>query len=103
MNRRESLENIIKDIDPKLKVTISNLIDEIIFMEERMKELKKLPFIQIHPKDSSRQKLTSASKQYKDLSQSYMNSIRILISIVSKNDGSTEDDPVSNWMKENGL
>ena len=47
MTRREELDNIFKDIDENKKSLINPLLDNIAFLEERMEELKKLPFIQI--------------------------------------------------------
>lgn len=92
MNRLEELNNVFKDIDDEIKITISPLISEVVFLEEQMKELKKLPFIRINPKDSSQQKTTPASKLYKECSQSYMNAIRILCSILHKVDNSAENE-----------
>lgn len=92
MSRREELDNIFKDIDPNEKALVSKLLDDVVFLEEQMKYLKTLPFIRVHPKDSSRQETTKAAKQYKEFSQSYMNAIRILCSLLHKIDSSAEDD-----------
>mgnify|MGYP003291041995 CR=1 FL=1 len=48
MERRKELNEIFKDIDPSEKKLIDPLISEVIFLEEQMNELKKLPFISIH-------------------------------------------------------
>lgn len=92
MSRREELDNIFKDIDPNEKALVSKLLDDVVFLEEQMKYLKTLPFIRVHPKDPSRQETTKAAKQYKEFSQSYMNAIRILCSLLHKIDSSAEDD-----------
>ena len=83
LERRQILEEIFKDIEPKQK---------------KMRELKKLPFIRINPKDSSKQESTKAAKQYKDISQSYMNAIRILASLLHKDEGE-EEDPVQKFLE----
>lgn len=98
MERRKILEDIFKDIDQNLKKLVEPLIDEVIFLEKQMSELKKLPFIRVHPKDPSKQETTKAAKQYKDLSQSYMNAIRILTSVLCKEETS-EEDPVKKWLE----
>lgn len=47
-----------------------------------MTYLKGLPQIIINPKNEAMQKATEASKQYKVLSQSYMNAVRILLGVL---------------------
>lgn len=92
MNRREELDKIFKDVKDDEKQLIDKLLDEVVFLEERMTYLKSLPFININPKNSMRQKITPAAKLYKECSQSYMNAIRILVGIVHKVDSSAQDD-----------
>lgn len=92
------MDDIFKDIDSNQKTLVDNLIDDVIFLEEQMTYLKTLPFIRIHPKDNTKQEVTPASKQYKDLSQGYMNAIRILCALLHKDEG-TEEDPVVKFME----
>lgn len=98
MTRREELDEIFKDTDENKKKLIKPLLDNIVFLEERMSELKKHPFIQVHPKDPSRQRSTPASKLYKECSQSYMNAVRILYSMLNGHEG--EEDAVTKWLEE---
>lgn len=92
MTRKETLEDIFKDIEPNEKKLIDPLIDEVIFLEEQMISLKKLPFISIHPKNNALQKKTEAAKLYKECTQSYMNAIRILCSILHKVESTAQDE-----------
>lgn len=92
MTRRQQLDNIFKNVDEEQKSLVSRLIDEVIFLEERMSELKELPFIRVHPDDSTLQKPTAAAKLYKECTQSYMNAIRILCSLLNKSESTTVDD-----------
>mgnify|MGYP003378733033 CR=1 FL=1 len=92
MNRFEELNKIFELLDVDIKKTINPLIAEVVFLENQMKELRKLPFIRINPKDSSQQKTTPAAKLYKECSQSYMNAIRILCSLLHKVDNSAENE-----------
>lgn len=85
-NRRENLMEVIEDVDDNKKELLGPLIDEIVYLEEQMEYLKSLPQIKLHPKDPSIQKLTEASKQYKILSQSYMNAIRIILSTLKNHE-----------------
>lgn len=92
MTRREELDDIFKEVDPNEKKLVNRLIDEVVFLETQMISLKKLPFISINPKNSAQQKITPAAKLYKEHSQSYMNAIRILCSILHKIDSSAENE-----------
>lgn len=91
-NRREELNQIFKDIDKTEKQLIDKLLDEIVFLEEQMINLKKVPFIKINPKNQSQQKITPAAKLYKECSQSYMNAIRILLNSLRKVESSAADE-----------
>lgn len=99
MNRREELDKIFKDIDKNEKDLMNPLIDELVFLEEQMKYLKTLPFIRVHPQNKSKQETTPAAKQYKECSQSYMNAIRILCSLIHKVEGD-EESPLRQYLKE---
>lgn len=92
MSRLEELKNIFNNVDGNIKTVVEPLIEDVIFLEERMKELKKLPFIRINPNDPTQQKTTPAAKQYKEFSQSYMNAIRILCSLLHKQDNGAENE-----------
>lgn len=92
MERKEELELIFKDIDQNEKKLVNQLIAEVIFLEEQMQYLKTLPFIRVHEKDPTKQKTTPAAKQYKEFSQGYMNAIRILCSLLHKQDTSAENE-----------
>lgn len=97
-NRKQELLKIFDNIDGGQKIVISNLIDDVVFMENQMSELRKLPFIRVHPSDPTRQESTKAAKQYKDLSQAYMNAIKILCSLLSKETGEDET-PLRKYFK----
>ena len=90
--RRKQLEAIFADVDPGEKQLITNLLDEVAYLECRMAELKKMPFIHAHPQNSALQKSTPAAKQYKECMQSYMNALRILVNILRKVETSAQDE-----------
>lgn len=98
MTRREKLDEIFKDVETNKKELINPLLDDIAFLEERMEELKKMPFIRIHPKDPTKQKVTKAAKQYKEHSQSYMNAIRMVYSMINGHE--IEEDPVQKFLEQ---
>ena len=79
------------------KEILNQIIEEVVFLEYRLEELKKLPFIQVHPKDPAKQKTTPAAKQYKELLQQYSNLIKILSKSAGK-DSDSEESPLRKWM-----
>jgi hypothetical protein len=99
MDRREELENLISKENSGNDVKASRLIDEIVFLEDQMAELKKLPFIKVNPNNPALQKATPASKQYKEMLQQYNNSMRLLLSIAGDLGDSEEISPLRKWVK----
>lgn len=82
-NRKEALTKLCAELDNAAKTTIEPLIDDIVFIESQLQELKKYPFIKVNPKDPTQQKPTSAAKQYKELLQQYNNCIKIFLGVLS--------------------
>lgn len=73
----------------------NNLLEEKVFLENRLEELRKLPFIKVNPKNLSQQKTTPAGKQYKELLQQYINLIKALEKL-SENEN--EISPLREWL-----
>lgn len=92
MSRKEELLKIVDQIEDTKEI-IMPMIDDMIFLEEQLKELRKLPFIKVHPEYPDIQKPTAAAKQYKELLQQYNNCVKILASIIRK-DTPEEDSPL---------
>ena len=78
MSRTDELKNIFKDCDEAKRVVVDRLIDEAVFLEEQMTELKKYKFIKVHPQNPNLQKVTAAGKQYREFLQTYTNIVRAL-------------------------
>ena len=93
MDRREELLKVIDN-----DVTLTPLIDEVLFLEQQLVELRKLPFIKVNPKNPAQQKATPAQKQYKELLQQYANIIKLLAK-ASGTDESDEESPLRKWVK----
>ena len=70
MSRKEELINIFKGIEG-INEIVTPLIDDVVFLEERLEELRRLPFIRVNPKNDADQKATPAAKQYKEFLQQY--------------------------------
>lgn len=102
MTRREELIAIIPDDSIDL---VTDVIDEIIFLEEKLVELKKLPFIQVNPKNNMQQRSTPAAKQYKEFLQQYINCVKVVEGVIYRDkrldSGDEEDSPLRKWFKDN--
>ena len=96
MSRKEELLKVFENVEDT-KGIILPLIDDVVFLEDKLDELRKLPFLRVNPKDPSIQKATPASKQYKELLQQYNNCIKILTGIVRK-DGGEEESPLRAYL-----
>lgn len=92
VNRKNEIYSIFERIDDHEKELIGPLIEQVLFLEQRMFELQKLPFIKINPKNPMMQKVTPAAKLYKECMQSYMNAIRILLNTLRKVESSAADE-----------
>lgn len=92
-NRKTELLEAIKH-DP----TLAPLVDDAVYLEQQLEELRKLPKIKIHPADPSKQKATPAAKLYKEMLQQYTNIIKVLTR-QSDLDETEEESPLRKWLK----
>lgn len=99
MSRREELLEIVTKNGAAEEIKARQLVEEIIFVEEQLIKLKKLPFIKINPKDPTMQKATPAAKQYKELLQQYNNSLKLLLKIGGDFGETEEESPLRKWVK----
>lgn len=99
MDRKTELMSLLKD-GSQDELKARQLIDEIVFLEQRMAELKQYPFIAVNPKNPAQQKPTAASRQYKEFLQQYNNSLRLLLRITGDIGGESEEEsPLRAWLK----
>lgn len=92
MSRKDELLKIFNEIEDT-KDIIMPMIDDVVFLEEQLQDLRKLPFIKVHPEYPELQKPTPAAKMYKELLQQYNNCIKILTGILRK-DAPEEESPL---------
>lgn len=91
-NRKNQMYSLFDHIDENERELINPLLDRVLFLEQRMKELEELPFLRISPKNPLLQKVTPAAKLYKECMQSYMNAVRILLNTLRKVESSAADE-----------
>ena len=94
MSRKDELLDAI-DHDP----TLEPLIDDMIYLEEQLDDLRKLPKLKVHPKDKTKQKPTPAARLYREALANYTNIIRLLLRAtgIDEND---ETSPLREWAKK---
>ena len=100
MDRKAELLSIISKSGSDNDIKAAQLVDEIVFIENQLVELKKLPFINVNPKNPMQQKSTPAAKQYKELLQQYNNSLRLMFRLSGDLGGDSEEEsPLRKWAK----
>lgn len=102
MNRRDELLEIVPDESKEL---VDKVLDDVVFLEKQLDELKKLPFIEVHPKNPMKQRNTPAAKMYKEFLQQYINCIKMIEYVIYKEkrlDGEeAELSPLRKWFEAN--
>lgn len=54
------------------------MVDRLLFLEQKLEELEKLPLLRINPNNPLQQKATPAAKLYKEYLQQYVNVFKAL-------------------------
>ena len=98
--RRQELLAVFKGSDEQKRI-VEPMIDDIVFLEARLEELRRLPQIIVSKKNPAQQRQTEAAKQYIKLFQQYNQAIKTLTGILRK-DGSEEESPLRAYLKARG-
>lgn len=96
MDRREELLKLVKPDDVAL---VSVIVDNIVDLENRIIEIKKLPFVQYDKKNPYKQRQLPASKVYTSLLQQYNLAIKTLHSLIGGETGE-DDSPLRAYLKK---
>lgn len=101
MSRRDELLTIVPEDSLEL---VKSVIDDVIFLEERLTELKQLPFIEVNKNNPMQQRSTPAAKQYKEFLQQYINCVKMIEGVIYRDkrlEGEEiEDSPLRKWFKD---
>lgn len=65
----DELKALFDNLDDDKKKFAYDTIDEYVFFQNKINELKKLPLIRVHPNNPAKQQLTPAAKLIKEYSQ----------------------------------
>lgn len=98
MDRKAELQSLFKN-GGNDELIACRLIDEIVFLEARLSELRALPFLSVNPKNPAQNRQTPAAKQYKELLQQYTNSIKILCKMTGVSE-TEEESPLRSFMRQ---
>lgn len=94
MDRREKLLEIGGDGAETVQI-----VEEILFLERQMEEVKKLPFIKTNPQNPKQQKSLPAGKLYRELLGQYNSCIRLFAKLTG-NDVDKAESPLRKWVEE---
>ena len=94
MDKKKRLKELNDFVGKDKVIFLHNLIDDIIYMEERLEELKKLPFIRVNPKDKEQQKKTESSKLYLSVMAQYTQDLKALSYMAGKTGEEEEISPL---------
>lgn len=92
MTRLEQLQEIFSSIDDDKKKVIEPLLSDVVYMEERLADLKALPHIRVDRKNPQRQEATPAFKQWKDMQQQYLNALKVLMTALYRVESDAADE-----------
>jgi hypothetical protein len=77
----------------------AELVEDIAFLEQRLQELRRLPFLRVDPNNPERQRPTLASRQYKELLQQYNNSLKLFRKLCGDLREEEAESPLRAWLK----
>lgn len=94
MDKKKRLKELNDFVGKDKVIFLHNLIDDIVYMEERLEELKELPFIRVNPKNKEQQKKTESSKLYLSLMAQYTQDLKALSYMAGKTGEEEEISPL---------
>ena len=91
-SRRQEFENIFRSVDEDERDLVDRLIDEAVYCEEQLSKLRKMPLIEVNPRNKAQTRMTPAARLYKQLLAGYTNTIRVLMNVLRKVETTERDD-----------
>lgn len=95
--RKAELLRIFDGMEDQKEIILP-MIDDVVFLEEQLQMLRKLPQIRVHPDYPDIQKQTESAKLYIKLFQQYNQAIKTLTGILRK-DAVEEESPLREYLK----
>lgn len=88
----EQLKSYFELVGEDKRALAYDCIDEYVYFQDKIKELKKLPLIRISKKNPAMQEITPAAKLMKEYSQTLDNKRKVLLMILYKVENSAADE-----------
>lgn len=88
----EELKSYFELVGEDKRALANDCIDEYIYFQEKIKELKKLPLIRVSAKNPAKQEITPAAKLIKEYMQTLDNKRRMLLMILYRVENSAADE-----------
>jgi hypothetical protein len=100
MERKEELLKLVNDSN---RTTVLPLIDKMLFLENQLEQLEKLPMIKVNPENPMQQKSTPASKLYKEFLQQYTNVVKVILKAAGDDTNAAELSPLRKWVESRNV
>lgn len=81
--------------------TMEPLINDMVYLENQLDQLRVLPKILVNPNDPQLQMATPAAKLYKEYLQQYVNVVKVVIKSTGR-DQVDDESPLRRWAREHG-
>lgn len=91
-NQEQQLKKLSKN-----EKALENLIENIIFLENQLNELKKHPFIEVSSKNPAKTRVTPVAKLYKEFMIQYISAMKVLLT-VNRTTSSEGESPLRQWV-----
>ena len=98
MDRKEEILKFCCNDDEE-RVIYAPIIDDMLYLEGQLRELKKLPHYRVNPNNPEQQKTTPAARLYRENLNSYIAIVKMLEKRTDNTDG---DSPLREWLKTYG-
>ena len=95
MDRKAELTKLVNNSN---SAVLMPLIDKMLYLENQLENLERLPMIKVHPNNPEIQKATPAAKLYKEFLQQYTNVIKVISHSVGE-DSDNEESPLRKWTR----
>ena len=99
--RHEQLQKIIDSLNDRERELLQPVADDLAEIENKLAEIGKLPFIRYSKKDPTQQERTPASKLYKELQQSRLNAVKVILAAL-RSCPVEEEDELDKWLASKG-
>lgn len=95
--RTKKVNELLEGVSGDKLILLTPLIDDYLFLEERIKELKELPFIMVQKSNKAIQKPTAASKQFRELSNTYNMIVKQILNIIGTSEETGTSGALDKW------